>query len=209
MKKIVLSLLAAVCCSTAGLAQSGLRPRIEVGLNAANVKVSDAENLGSYQTRLGLRAAFALEAKLFSGVYIAPGLAYRQNYTKVSPTSSGGFSGYFKTQSLNLPLNLGLRVKPGGIVGISIEAGPYLTYALRSSITGSDGVSALVDANKYIDFNRFGYGLGASAAAEFSKFYIRLGVESDLYSRWHNTDQRKTEFRARDYNAYLAVGLLF
>ncbi len=86
-----------------------------------------------------------------------------------------------------MPVNLGLRVKFGSF-GVSAEAGPYLSYMLSSeTILGALEETKLAlkvpfDNLKNGHMKRLSAGIGASVAAEYKMFYLRLGTTWGLTS---------------------------
>lgn len=164
------------------------RPTIRLeaaGMFSGTTSVKSETTLQELKGELTYRLAGAVELKLLPFVYVAPGLAWQENAVKI-PTVFGDAES--KRQALSLPVNVGVRVKPFGILGLSLEAGPYLRYMLKN------------DSLK--DNNRFTYGAGASVALELSRVYFRLGGELDL------KEQKLAEgLRAKDYNVYLGLGL--
>ncbi len=208
MKKFVF-MLAAVCVfATSALAQTEGRVEIGLGisrLNAETLGQTSVTNLSDLESLKGTRVAAALEFDIAPMLYIAPGLTWHQGKAEylTNITSSSNQSVEVKAQMLSLPVSLGVRFKPLGILGLSLEAGPYLSYLLKvdqSAPSLSELASSLKDGD-----DRFSWGIGASLAAELSRFYLRLGLEHALKNRKiPSLESYKT---SKDYNVYLALGL--
>lgn len=208
MKKFVLTLGATLMMVSTALAQT--KARVEIGLgmsrvnaetlgNAKSTSLSDLDNLKA------TRVAAALEFKIAPMLYIAPGLAWHKGTSDylVNVAGMSDQTVQVKAQMLSLPVSLGLRLKPLGIMGISVEAGPYASYLMKveQSAPSLRDIAASLSG----DDGRFSWGLGASVAAEISRFYLRLGLEHAMVGRKiPNLKDYKT---SKDYNIYLAVGL--
>lgn len=143
-----------------------INPRIEVGANFARGINKVAGITPDTKVRTGFRASAAAEIGLASGVYLAPGLTFRQEGFKIGKNES------YALNYLSLPVDLGIRVGLGDNLAVSVEAGPSFAYGLSSS--------GAVDAFKSGAYKRFDVGLNASAALEYSKVYLRLGTDIGL-----------------------------
>ncbi len=188
MKKFFLAACVAVVSAFSMNAQ-GIHFRAEVGGNFTNIDSKIKDKKFDTNMLAGLRAGLGVELKFAPMVYAATGLNYRMGGSKNSLEILGKVikEDVFEVRnhSISLPINLGLRAKFGAF-GVSAEAGPYLAYTLSSTQTNNitkelqDSYAFLKDLEDKTDLleyrNRFEAGVGASIAAEYSNFYLRLGT---------------------------------
>ena len=172
MKKLFFAAFALVAGVLSAQAQTEVHPRIEVGANFASGVNKVVGATPESKVRLGFRASLATEVGLASGVYLAPGVTFRQEGYKFSNGNGYGLN------YISVPVDLGIRVGLGDNLAVSVEAGPSFAYGL--STTGN------VDAFKAGAYKRFDMGLNASAALEYSKVYLRLGTDIGLVNTLKN-----------------------
>ena len=166
MKKLFFAAAVLAAGVFSAQAQTAINPRIEVGANFARGINKVAGITPDTKVRTGFRASAAAEIELASGVYLAPGLTFRQEGFKIGKNES------YALNYLSLPVDLGIRVGLGDNLAVSVEAGPSFAYGLSSS--------GAVGAFKSGAYKRFDVGLNASAALEYSKVYLRLGTDIGL-----------------------------
>ena len=166
MKKLFFAAAVLAAGVFSAQAQTAINPRIEVGANFARGKFMHKVVTRDTKVRTGFRASIAAEVELASGVYLAPGLTFRQEGFKLGKDES------YALNYLSLPVDLGIRVGLGDNLAVSVEAGPSFAYGLSTS--GGD------DIFKSGAGKRFDVGLNASAALEYSKVYLRLGTDIGL-----------------------------
>ena len=172
MKKLFFAAFALVAGVISSQAQTEVHPRIEVGANFASGVHKVVGATPESKVRLGFRAGLAAEVGLASGVYLAPGVTFRQEGYKF-----GNGNGY-GLNYISVPVDLGIRVGLGDNLAVSVEAGPSFAYGI--STTGN------LDAFKAGAYKRFDMGLNASAAIEYSKVYLRLGTDIGLVNALKN-----------------------
>ena len=172
MKKLFFAAFALVAGVLSAQAQTEVHPRIEVGANFASGVHKVVGATPESKVRLGFRAGLAAEVGLASGVYLAPGVTFRQEGYKF-----GNGNGY-GLNYISVPVDLGIRVGLGDNLAVSVEAGPSFAYGI--STTGN------LDAFKAGAYKRFDMGLNASAAIEYSKVYLRLGTDIGLVNALKN-----------------------
>ena len=172
MKKLFFAAFALVAGVLSAQAQTEIHPRIEVGANFASGVHKVVGATPESKVRLGFRASLATEVGLASGVYLAPGVTFRQEGFKYISEDGYGLN------YISVPVDLGIRVGLGDNLAVSVEAGPSFAYGL--STTGN------VDAFKAGAYKRFDMGLNASAAIEYSKVYLRLGTDIGLVNALKN-----------------------
>ncbi|MBF1370149.1 MAG: hypothetical protein HXN12_09750, partial [Porphyromonadaceae bacterium] len=78
MKKLFFAAFALVAGVLSAQAQTEVHPRIEVGANFASGVHKVVGVTPESKVRLGFRAGLAAEVGLASGVYLAPGVTFRQ-----------------------------------------------------------------------------------------------------------------------------------
>lgn len=197
MKKLFIGAFALVAGTLAAQAQS-INPRIEVAGNfaRAQMKNEDGSTAQGVKVRPGFRVGAAAEIGLASGIYVAPGLTFRQEGFK----TQGGAS--FGRNYLSIPITLGIRVGLTNAMAVSVEAGPSFSYGVSSV----SSVSNALDAFKEGGLKRFDAGINASAALEYSKVYLRVGTDLGMVNSIKDAVRQ-----ASDKNAsfYLGLGYRF
>ena len=182
MKKLFFAAIALVATSFA--AQAQINPRIEVAGNIARTTLTDSkgDNVTGLKIHPGFRAGVAVEIGIASGVYIAPGLVFRQEGNKEEGTVSGTTKTLSNTLNyVSLAVDLGIRIPLSEGLAVSAEFGPTFSYGVSSSFESlalvKSNLKETFDAFKEKRYNRFDMSINASAAVEFSKFYVRLGTD--------------------------------
>ena len=192
MKKLFFAAFALVAGVLSAQAQTAINPRIEVGANFARGISKVGSVTAESKVRTGFRASVAAEIELASGVYLAPGVTFRQEGYKF-----GNGNGY-GLNYISVPVDLGIRVPFSENFAVSVEAGPYFAYGL--STTGK------LDAFKAGIYKRFDMGLNASAALEFSKVYLRVGTDIGMVNALKN-NIANTSYKNASF--FAGVGLRF
>lgn len=206
LKKISAFIISALLLSGVASAQ-GLR--IEGGLSASGVNFSNGGKDFKRDLKTGYRVGAAYEFKFLPVVYLSAGVNLKgesdsfdllgtlgQNLGLITEVASGStdqiVSGLtnltLSSTSLTIPVNIGLRFKPVGIFGFSIEAGPYLSYELNSKFKSNNILGSLsniaVESIDGFKSKKFGYGVGGSIGLEITRFYLRAGAEYGLSNRF-------------------------
>lgn len=229
MKKLLASVLLCLSFSSVAIAQTSIRVEGSAIFDKSKVNLTDATP-GQIISQLdlsnssGFRVGAALEFKFLKFFYISPGLTYNQytnNFTAKNLLSGEKIK--FKSHNLMLPVNLGLRFKPLGLIGASVEAGPYAAYELSNEVAvgGKNVVGGVLEELKAFDSKKLSYGLNASAAIEFSAFYVRGGVLYPLTDRGTNvfkvideatkaiTEIRNNGIKSKELTYFIGLGLRF
>ena len=180
MKKLFFAAFALVAGVLSAQAQTAINPRIEVGANFARGIYKPLGVTVDTKVRTGFRASVAAEIELASGVYLAPGVTFRQEGYKYTNGHNFGLN------YISVPVDLGIRVGLGDNLAVSVEAGPSFAYGI--STTGN------LDHFKTGAYKRFDMGLNASAALEYSKVYLRLGTDIGLVNAL-KTDVAKSSYK--------------
>lgn len=178
MKRILSTLL--LCLVLGSVASAQLSIRLEGSGLFDRSKTPTKPDVNSIVNQLGLssstglRVGTALELKFLGFFYIAPGVTYHRHSETLSYDKK---KADLVRNELTIPVNLGVRL-PLGFMAISAEAGPHASYELSSSaeVAGREVLGELVKELKGFNNKKLTYGLNASAAVEFSGFYVRGGV---------------------------------
>lgn len=196
MKKLFVGALALVAGTLVAQAQS-IHPRIEVAGNFARtqVKNGDGTTAEGLKVRPGFRAGVAAEIGLASGIYVAPGVTFRQEGAKQGNVSSG-------LNYLSIPINLGIRVGLADALAVSVEAGPSFSYGVSSV----SSVKEAVDEFKSGHLKRFDASINASAALEYSKVYLRVGTDLGMVNTFKEALQKAS---SKNASFYVGVGYRF
>lgn len=170
-----------------------------------------------------------------SGMFVAPGLTYKMQGTKETDSKSVVPGTIIDSELsstlhyLSVPVDLGIRVDLAP-VAISVEFGPYFAYALKGTTTESisyngsyDKLPAEVkdmlerakqdtpadifekDKEGNVSTKRFDVGVGASAAVEFKRFYLRIGSELGLMNIAGKSLENEG-VSSKNANFYVSVG---
>ncbi|MDO4691636.1 MAG: porin family protein [Porphyromonadaceae bacterium] len=212
MKKLLLSLGLVLAALPATAQKTAFR--IEGGASLSNMNISTFSQ-PNYEGKLKMnyRAGVALEMKLGSIFYLAPGVVIKGGGADVNLRNilsderygefqewmgkvdkelqdhlqSGGGKVALTSQAISIPLTLGFRIKPFRAVGVSIEGGPYLSYMLKEEIKLGSKTTSISDFTKRtidsFSVSQFDYGVGGSATVEFALLYVRAGVDVGIKDR--------------------------
>ena len=211
MKKLFFAAVALVATSFA--AQAQINPRIEVAANIARTIAKDASgaDVNGLKVLPGFRAGLAAEIGIASGVYIAPGISFRQEGNKQEVTTNQKTETVSNTLNyISVPVNLGVRVPLTESLAISVEGGPAFSYGVSSSVRTlagiQGGIKAAYDAFKEKQYNRFDMSINASAALEFSKIYVRLGADLGMVNSFKEATDKLS---SKNTSFFLGLGYRF
>ena len=211
MKKLFFAAVALVATSFA--AQAQINPRIEVAANIARTIAKDASgaDVNGLKVLPGFRAGLAAEIGIASGVYIAPGISFRQEGNKQEVTTGQKTETVSNTLNyISVPVNLGVRVPLTESLAISVEGGPAFSYGVSSSVRTlagiQGGIKAAYDAFKEKQYNRFDMSINASAALEFSKIYVRLGADLGMVNSFKEATDKLS---SKNTSFFLGLGYRF
>ena len=211
MKKLFFAAVALVATSFA--AQAQINPRIEVAANIARTIAKDASgaDVNGLKVLPGFRAGLAAEIGIASGVYIAPGISFRQEGNKQEVTTGQKTETVSNTLNyISVPVNLGVRVPLTESLAISVEGGPAFSYGVSSSVRTlagiQGGIKAAYDAFKEKQYNRFDMSINASAAIEFSKIYVRLGADLGMVNSFREATDKLS---SKNTSFFLGLGYRF
>lgn len=230
MRKTLLTLVVAL---GAILGLEAQRPsiRLEAGANFNSTNISLNEIKGatfSPENVTGLRAGLAVEIPIGVAMYIAPGVTYR-----MAGSEFGILGSKIKVDRhyVAVPVNLGFRASLGGVIGLSIEAGPTFSYGLSSNskvsgiasqwLSGDFNGMDISDVEFELDddplsrailgegdlfskdvLKRFETGLNISAALELRRLYLRVGYEMGL-----SNASKLSKIDIKDKALYLGLGI--
>ena len=211
MKKLFFAAVALVATSFA--AQAQINPRIEVAANIARTIAKDASgaDVNGLKVLPGFRAGLAAEIGIASGVYIAPGISFRQEGNKQEvPTGQKTETVSNTLNYISVPVNLGVRVPLTESLAISVEGGPAFSYGVSSSVRAlagiKGGIKSAYDAFKEKQYNRFDMSINASAALEFSKIYVRLGTDLGMVNSFKEATDKLS---SKNTSFFLGLGYRF
>ena len=211
MKKLFFAAIALVATSFA--AQAQINPRIEVAANIARTvaKQQNGADATGLKVLPGFRAGLAAEIGIASGVYIAPGISFRQEGNKQEvPTGQKTETVSNTLNYVSVPVNLGVRVPLTESLAISVEGGPAFSYGVSSSVRTlagiQGGIKAAYDAFKEKQYNRFDMSINASAAIEFSKIYVRLGADLGMVNSFREATDKLS---SKNTSFFLGLGYRF
>ncbi|WP_297193731.1 outer membrane beta-barrel protein [uncultured Porphyromonas sp.] len=211
MKKLFFAAVALVATSFA--AQAQINPRIEVAANIARTVAKDANgsDVNGLKIHPGFRAGLAVEIGVASGVYIAPGITFRQEGNKQELTSNQKTETVSNTLNyISVPVTLGIRIPLSEGLAVSAEFGPTFSYGVSSSVRTlagiKGGIKSAYDAFKEKQYNRFDMGINASAALEFSKVYVRLGTDLGMVNSFKEATDKLS---SKNTSFFLGLGYRF
>ena len=211
MKKLFFAAVALVATSFA--AQAQINPRIEVAANIARTVAKDANgsDVNGLKIHPGFRAGLAVEIGVASGVYIAPGITFRQEGNKQELTTNQKTETVSNTLNyISVPVTLGIRIPLSEGLAVSAEFGPTFSYGVSSSVRTlagiQGGIKAAYDAFKEKQYNRFDMSINASAAIEFSKIYVRLGTDLGMVNSFKEATDKLS---SKNTSFFLGLGYRF
>mgnify|MGYP002754298614 FL=1 len=211
MKKLFFAAIALVATSFA--AQAQINPRIEVAANIARTVAKDANgsDVNGLKIHPGFRAGLAVEIGIASGIYIAPGITFRQEGNKQEVTTNQKTETVSNTLNyISVPVTLGIRIPLSEGLAVSAEFGPTFSYGVSSSVRTlagiKGGIKSAYDAFKEKQYNRFDMGINASAALEFSKVYVRLGTDLGMVNSFKEATDKLS---SKNTSFFLGLGYRF
>lgn len=166
MKKVVSTLLIAVCLCMAIPAQAQLKFGVKGGLNVS--KVSFDSDLYSSGNRTGFFIGPMAEFTIpVIGLGVDGALLYSQKDVKVEG-SNGDYTG--KEQGLDIPINLKYTIGLGSMLGIYVAAGPdfFFDFSKDKDI-----------ANGKINKNNSQVGVNVGAGVKLMK-HLQVGVNYNI-----------------------------
>ena len=211
MKKLFFAAIALVATSFA--AQAQINPRIEVAANIARTVAKDANgsDVNGLKIHPGFRAGLAVEIGIASGIYIAPGITFRQEGNKQEVTTNQKTETVSNTLNyISVPVTLGIRIPLSEGLAVSAEFGPTFSYGVSSSVRTlagiKGGIKSAYDAFKEKQYNRFDMGINASAAIDFSKIYVRLGTDLGMVNSFKEATDKLS---SKNTSFFLGLGYRF
>ena len=188
---------------------------------------ASTENKAMYQIHLGVVFDYLLSENLYAGT----GVFFNQNgYKQESLMTSGQYwddegANYdgkqtvkMTTNNIEVPIHIGGMYNMSSNLGLFVEVGPYFSYAVSGSKkrTGSfteyddihssatDHINEKEDIGKgsLKDFQRFGYGLSATAGISVNKFIFQFTYQRELSKAIKKTKQY-------EQNILLSIGYDF
>ena len=162
MKK-VFPLIIAVLLSGMAMGQNSFG--IKGGLNVAKLKLSVGSASGSSDDLLSFHAGFYATLMTSEKFGFQPEIYY-------SAQGGGGSGGDFKMGYINVPVMMRFSLSDG----ISLQAGPQLSFLMNATVGGVDAKSAM----NTVDFGAgFGLGLDRPSGVNFT-FRYNIGFTNTL-----------------------------
>ncbi|KGL49986.1 membrane protein [Porphyromonas gulae] len=220
MKKLIL--IAAMILATVGaLSAQGriaFRADAAVGFSAGDYKV---ESVADFATKsiVGYRFSGGIEAPIGYGLYVNPGIAFhskgmKTNFGEVGSAALGLSSLKAQMHYIEIPVHLGYRLSLLNLVSVAVQAGPYLSYAIKGDGTAirKDGQETTFDIykeglNEMMKAKRFDVGLGAAAMVGYSNFYLLIGADFGLINTVKDIKPKAENLEATLKNTSFHVGL--
>lgn len=205
MKKIMM--IAAVALASIGFATAqNVNYRVEAGANFANQDVKlKGITIDAKKMLIGYRAGAAAEINFAENFYVAPGLTFKMNGTKLSSSKLGSCELFIHYASL--PINVGFRTNITDELGLSLEAGPYLAYAMAGREKYDDqSFDLFAKDDRDTPINRFDWGLGASAALHYNNLFFRLGTEFGMMNIHKDGNKDKS---MKNFDFFTTIGYRF
>ena len=171
-------------------------PRLQGGLNLANVSVTDNGRVDEANMLTGFHLGIVGDFHLGSIVYLQPGILYTGKGSKVQqgePGSNGYFKQTFNPTYIEVPVNLIFKTPSLGNSRFFAGAGPYLavgvggqvdtegrtilgtTYNVERDIEFSDDDPTTLSEEEGAGFGivkRFDYGLNGTVGVEGKTFVL-------------------------------------
>lgn len=206
--KTSITTLALALLTTAGLlstntavqAQSRVRTGIKGGLSASTLQFNEVD-FSNRKERVGFHAGVFTQIPVGSAFAIQPELLYvnkgaSSNYRFLGQDSQAAFN----LNYIDLPVLATLKLGDA----VEIQAGPYASYLLNSSVSNTGGLVGNSAINLNADqFNRLDYGLAGGLNIYFGQ--VLFGVR---YSQGLQRIANTTASQAVFSNAKNGVGLL-
>lgn len=223
MKKFILATVALASSFAVAQAQQ-ITPRVEAGLNVSNLFEKNGDY--TYDTkalpgfRIGVAAEFALPVNLglpSSYLYVTPGLNFNMQGNKYTEADYDQTKVTTRLNYLSLPVNLGARFGFQKNMAVSLEVGPTFSYAIfgrdyHDHLDGEKESSNLLKTQEYYTkpiSKRFDVGLGASAAVEFCKAYLRVGYDFGFTNVANKQEGEEVRMQQKNRSFFVGLGYRF
>ena len=181
MKKIII--MFAILLIPAFYLQAGVRIGAKAGLNLA--KASFNSDVIKTDNFTGFQIGPTIEISGLSGFGIDAAILYSQHGLKIKKTDLFGHEQTVRT--LDVPVNLKLKLSLVDLLGCYFTAGPYASFKLDDNVEGIN--------RKHRLSKNFGVGLNFGAGVELLK-HLQVGVNyqlalNDDYSKFSFIDKIK------------------
>lgn len=220
MRKLLLTAAAVLSSATMALAQFiPSAYKVEAGANFSNLTNS---NDTKSSMLIGYRVGAGVEFNIKKGIYINPSILFLSRGDMYSTSSELNKALATKATTRNwfhcieIPVHVGYRMSLIPSLSLSVQAGPYLSYAFKGVSSTSGKVLGSEVKNMNINlfekggilkdgaFNQFDFGLGGQAALEYSRYYLACGVEYGFINA-----EKSDSFKSHHYNIFTSLGVRF
>ncbi len=225
MRKFILAigiLLAVVCSASAQL----INFRVE-GAPAFSYSAVQAHGVNVIRdgSKLGYHVGAYVDVPIMGGIYVGSGLTFAMKGSKFAKKETGvieqikdyvgiGDSNEITMHYLQIPVNIGYKLKVSPGLRLGIQTGPYFATALGGSYKrGIAGVIESYDIFKEgvtnVTAKRFDFGWGAAAMLYLGNYYGTVGADFGLLKVTKEVSGSQTSANSSvDYrNAQVYIGL--
>ena len=233
MKKVILAIVTMLAATTLATAQMRPTIKVEAGANFANQTTKVGKDSEDGKMMIGYRAGVGIEFGIKDGFYVNPGVYFLSRGQKTSELEFLGAKGNVTRwlHNVEIPVHVGYRASVAPGMAVSIQAGPWFSYAFLGKDTFAASGSGLVadaakvivekinkmDNNPYKDkgsfpipvgfvnkLKPFDLGVGMQAGFEYQQLGVNLGFEYGLL----NTSAFKNT-KVNNMNFYVGLGYRF
>ena len=231
MKKLLISLAAALICTATASAQM-FTLRVEAGPEFAfSSLATHGVQVLSGGTKVGYHVGAYADIPLYKGLYASTGLSFEMKGAKGKVKEDSSLIGQLgslinkNTQNeitmhyLQIPVNIGYRLSLTPSLSLAAQTGPYFAVALAGS--QSSGIKgAITSFNIFKEgilglgkASRFDVGWGASAMLYFGNIYGTVGADFGFLNV-AQTDAKSIASQLKDLSlknstAYIGLGYCF
>lgn len=233
MKKLLISLAAALICTATASAQQ-LTLRVEAGPAFSFSSLSThGVNILSGGTKIGYHVGAMADVNLYKGLYASAGLFFEMKGAKGKLKDDDSLIGKIGSKInkeaqneitmhyLQIPVNVGYKLSLTPSLQVGVQTGPYFAVALGGTQnTGIKTADAVTSINIFKEgilglgkANRFDVGWGASAMLYFGNIYGTVGADFGFLNV-AQTDAKSIASQLKDLSlknstAYIGLGYCF
>ncbi|HEX9958525.1 MAG TPA: porin family protein [Fibrella sp.] len=202
----VLTAVGILATNTDTKAQNRARTGIKAGLSASTLQFNNID-LTNRKERIGFHAGVFTQVPISSAFAIQPELLYvnkgaSSNYRTLGQDSRASFN----LNYIDLPVLATFKLGESA----EIQAGPYASYLLNSSVSNTGGILGSSAFNLNADqFNRLDYGLAGGLNIYFGQVLLGLRYSQGLRQIANTTTSQAVFNNAKNGVGLLSVGYSF